>query len=115
VSNDAVDKVTLMPALDHADFSAVMTCAVASFPLSYCSSKFILVPAGIPAPHWLGPVPGDAQVLVPLGTTVQPWLFRRDAALLGLYAYGFSLTSEDTKELAGSVGTGPYVPMAYPL
>ncbi len=47
------------------------------------------MPAGMPAPHWLAPVPGDWQVSVPPGTTFQPCDFSRLTALATLNGYGF--------------------------
>ena len=52
-------------------------------------------------------MPGSAHVIVPLGTTVQPWSFSSETALDGLYGYGLFFTSEDTKLFSGSLGTGP--------
>ena len=66
-----------------------------------------LVPAGIPAPHSPGPVPGFAQVLVPPGTTFQPWDFSRLPAALTLNGNGFFTAFSGVYGDTGAAGTGP--------
>ena len=42
----------------------------------------------MPAPHCPAPVPGSAQLVMPFGTTFQPWLVSSSLALVGLYGNG---------------------------
>ena len=46
------------------------------------------MPAGIPAPHSLVAVPALEQVVLPFGTTCQPWVFSSETAAAGLNGYG---------------------------
>ena len=61
----------------------------------------------IPAPHSSGPVPGCWQVLVPPGTTFQPWLESSCAAALTENGNGFVVALKLTSGLGGSEGIGP--------
>src|SRR5436309_347919 len=66
------------------------------------------VPAGIPAPHSPDPDPGFWQVVVPPGTTFQPWAFSTDTALDGLNGYGAVVALAGAYGEVGADGVGPY-------
>ena len=65
------------------------------------------VPLGMPAPHWPAPVPGRWHVVVPLGTTFQPWALSSLAAPAMLNGYGLAVALEGVNGLTGAAGTGP--------
>src|SRR4051794_36057818 len=72
-----------MPAFDRSPCRTSDSCWSASWPLVYRKSKLALAPAGTPAPHWDGPLPGSVHVETPFGVTVQPWLFSSSMAASG--------------------------------
>ncbi len=80
---------TLMPALLQLEVMSSTSARNGEEPVATSCVIGSLAPAAIPAPHCVGPVPGLAQVSVPLGTTFHPCDFSRDSALLRLYGYGF--------------------------
>ena len=63
--------------------------------------NFSCVPAGMPAPHWLEPLPALWQTSVPPAVTVQPWLFSRLVAELMLNGYGLVAALEGRYGLFG--------------
>lgn len=74
-------------------------CASDDWIAAFCSSNEVEpvanrnwncsgLPAVIPAPQSVGPVPGRTQVSVPFGTTFQPCAFSSAMALAGSYGYG---------------------------
>ena len=75
--------------------------------VSVAHGNEIGVPSGMPAPHWLAPVPASAHVVCPFGTTCQPWAFRIDTALAGLYGYGGLTALAGAYGVFGTDGTGP--------
>ena len=73
--------------------------------------KLSALPLAIPAPHLVG----SAQVVVPPGVTVQPWLVSSDLALVGLYGNGSPcLPVDESHLLVGVAATGPTVTAPYP-
>ena len=75
---------TLMPALLQLETMSSASAKNGAEPVATSSVRSSLAPAAIPAPHCVGPVPGFAQVSVPLGTTFHPCDFSRDTAWLRL-------------------------------
>src|SRR5260370_38314830 len=69
------------------------------------------VPAVIPGPH----LAASVQVVVPFGTTVQPWLVSRLLAWPRLNGNGSPFRPvADSHLVAGVAATGPTVPVPYP-
>src|ERR1700730_5188186 len=74
-------------------------------------SKLSGVPAVIPGPH----LAASVQVVVPFGTTVQPWLVSRLLAWPGLNGNGSPFRPvADSHLVAGVAATGPTVTAPYP-
>src|ERR1700735_863361 len=61
---------SLMPTCAAFDCSCVIIDVIQATPLAYGKTKLRALPAAIPGPH----LAGSTQVLVPPGTTFQPWL-----------------------------------------
>src|SRR6476469_1677158 len=66
------------------------------------------VPAGMPSPHWFGPLPADSQVVVPPGTTFQPWSVSSFLAAAMSNGNGLVVALAGVKSFFGTAGTGPY-------
>src|SRR5579871_6098980 len=77
-------RFSLMPMVLALDCSCVISDAIQSVPVAYGRLKLSAWPFFTPAPH----SDGLAQVELPLGTTVQPWLVSSCLALAGLYGNG---------------------------
>ena len=87
-SNGAEVRLIWMPASENCDLSACISWLVTTAPLPYLSEKLSPVPAGMPAPQSLAPVPALTQVVTPLGLTFQPWLDSSLTAVLGENGHG---------------------------
>src|SRR5271165_3110085 len=104
--NGLGSRFSLIPSASALDCSWVISASVQADPVAYGKLKFSAVPAVIPGPHRLG----VAQVVVPPGTTVQPWLVSRLLALAGLYGNGSpALLWGDRNGVTGLLPTGPTV------
>ena len=79
-----------MPTSRATDCRSTIAPSVADMPLGYISVKRSGSPPGMPAPHSPEPVPERWQVVVPLGTTFQPWAPRIRPAASTLNGYGFT-------------------------
>ena len=73
-----------MPTCAAFDCSWVIIDVIQATPLAYGKTKLSALPAAIPGPH----LAGSTQVLVPPGTTFQPWLVSRALALAMLNGNG---------------------------
>src|SRR5256885_741676 len=105
--NGAELRFSWMPACENDDFSACISWLVTTAPLPNLSVKASGSPAATPLPHWVAPVPGEEQVLVPFALPSQPWLDSGLTAFFGLYRHGPLASKASTNGLAGCVGTGP--------
>src|SRR5262245_26068891 len=107
VLNGAVDRLSLIPTCEAVDCRACIAGCTHSVPDAYCRLNSSFVPAAIPSPQLLGPVPADLQVVTPFELTSQPWSARSSLAWSGLYGYGLFLASVLMYGFAGFCGTGP--------
>src|ERR1700733_3717731 len=107
---------SLMPTCAAFDCSCVIIDVIQATPLAYGKTKLRGLPAVIPGPH----LAGSAQVLVPPGTTFQPWLVSSALALAMLNGNGptpeasCALPSDDRNGVVGVLPTGPTVGTPYP-
>ena len=88
VSNGAELRLIWIPAWEKLDLSACISWLTSTLPVAYCRVKFSWVPALMPAPQLAAPVPGELQVVTPLGWTVQPWADNSLIAVGGEYGHG---------------------------
>src|SRR5579863_7912739 len=72
---------SLIPTREPADWSWSISDSTQPTPLSNTKLKLSGVPLVMPGPH----LAGSVQVVVPFGTTVQPWLASTVLALPGSY------------------------------
>src|ERR1700733_9329256 len=104
-------RFSLMPTCAEFDCSWAIIDVIQETPLAYGKTKLRGLPAAIPGPH----LAGSTQVLVPPGTTFQPWLVSRAFALATLNGNGpmpeavCDLPSDDKNSVAGVLPTGPTV------
>src|SRR5215472_17413940 len=104
-------RVILMPTSDALDCSWVISCSIHCVPVAYGRLNAIAWPDLIPAPH----LAGSVQVVLPLGTTCQPWLVSRALAAEGSYGNGLpDLSDGDRYGVRGLLPTGPTVSVPYP-
>src|SRR5580700_11785080 len=100
-----------MPTCAAFDCRAAIADASQPRPVAYGKLKLRVLPLGIPGPH----LAGSAQVVVPPGTTVQPWLDSSALALAMLNGYGpcpdlvAAWPAGDRNLLTGTLPTGPTV------
>ena len=73
----------LMPSLPNWEMISSNIWCVETKPDWEMSLKLRASPAAMPSPHWPSPVPGFSQVVVPSGTTFQPWSSRSFLAASG--------------------------------
>src|SRR5271156_6355222 len=100
-----------MPTCAAFDCRASIADASQPRPVAYGRLKLRALPLAIPGPH----LAGSAQVVVPPGTTVQPWLDSSALALAMLNGYApvpastSALPAGDRNLLTGVLPTGPTV------
>src|ERR1700685_4058111 len=82
--NGLGSRLSLMPAPAALDWSWVISCSIQVVPVAYGRVKESAWPCLTPAPH----LAGSVQVVVPPGTTFQPFAVSSDFALVGLYGHG---------------------------
>src|ERR1700722_7587882 len=76
-------RLSLMPTSEAFDCSWVISWAIQLVPVEKGRLYTSVWPLAMPAPHWVGPVPGSWQVVTPFATTFQPWLVSSCLALVG--------------------------------
>jgi hypothetical protein len=95
-----------MPACAAFDCSSLISDASQLSPLAYGKLKLRVLPWAIPGPHSAGSV----QLVLPPGTTVQPWLDNSVLALATLNGNGSPcLPLGDRNLVTGTLPTGPTV------
>src|ERR1700722_13250109 len=82
--NGLGSRLSLMPSVLALDCSWVISEEIQSTPVAYGRLKVSAWPIFTPAPH----SDGFVHVVLPFGTTFQPWLVSRSLALVGLYGTG---------------------------
>src|SRR5262249_17561248 len=82
--NGLGSRLILMPIVLAFDCSCVISDAIQSVPVAHGMVELSACPCLTPGPHSAG----WTQVVVPLGTTCQPWLLSSSLALAGLYGNG---------------------------
>src|SRR6185437_1422517 len=82
--NGMGSSLSTMPAALAPDRSRVISAATQPVPVAYGRVKLSACPGLIPGPHRAG----TAQVVMPPGTTFQPWLASNCRAAAGLYGNG---------------------------
>src|SRR5579859_5215851 len=95
------------PACAAAVWKACTSVSVVCSPVEYISLSASCLPAEIPAPHWLGPVPGLWQLMMPPPPGAQPWLVSSDLAASIEYGSGSTFSCGLTYGDPGRFGTGP--------